>query len=491
MQGFLLAVGFSAFLLCISAGFFVSYSWVLVLWFACLSVLLTFAARALQISTAIVFVIGAFCVIGAARMVVLEPVYTPALDVLVGQRVQLQGVVVDEVDERESSARVTVRADEIVVDDVHRETDGQVLVLVAPHPVVQYGDRISVSGVLKKPEAFETDTGRIFNYPAYLSVSGTGYTLNFAHLDSVEIGAPSIKRTLFWLKEWYLGKLQTALSEPQAALAGGITVGDKRALGGELLDIFRDSGIVHIVVLSGYNITVIIAFLLSLMASLSRPIRLVVGVIIIVLFVLMTGATATGVRAGIMASIGLLALVTYRHYDAGRALMFATFLMVLYNPRVLLFDPGFQLSVVATLGLLYIAPVLAARLSKVPTAFGLREIVATTLGTQIAVLPLLIFIIGEISLVSILTNVLVLPIVPLAMLLSFVAALGASFSTLVGVALGFPAYLLLTWIIEVARVVGMVPLGVVEISLKYALLVLVSCLLLGAWFVVRKRQANQ
>lgn len=472
MQGSLFFAAAACVLGAVAFGFMVPVNEWFVGWVIFMVVIAVCAAHLLRLSPQVPVILGACLLMGVLRVSVVEPVRTPLIDTLVGNQVTVHGILDDEVDAREGSARLTIAVSKVVSGDREYEVSTQVVALVAPHPPVAYGDSVSVTGTLHLPEAFETDTGRLFNYPGYLAVSGVGYLLHFAYVEEVAPGPFSVKRSLFALKEKYLDALALALSEPQAALAGGITVGDKRALGGPLLDAFRDSGIIHIVVLSGYNITIIIAFLLGLMLSWSRALRVGGGVCIIVLFVLMTGATATGVRAGIMAGIALLALVAYRRYDASRALAVAAVAMVLYNPRVLLFDPGFQLSAVATAGLLYVAPYTERRIMFVPNMFGLREIMATTIGTQLAVLPLLLFLMGEISLVAIIANVLVLPVVPLAMLLSFLAALSGAVAASFGVVVGYPAYLLLSWVILVAERSAAVPFATTSSGIVIASMVL-------------------
>ncbi len=464
MQGHVFYSGVAAFLVATAIALVVPLGWWEIVWMVMIGGVLGVVAMAMRASYAVLLVvIISTCTLAWVRVGFLSPVTHPDMDAFLGQKVRITGELRDEVDEREANARLAIQVTHIDGVDMAHVQPVRVLALVAPHPVVSYGDTVVVEGTLKKPEVFETDAGRLFDYPQYLAVSGIGYTMSFGHVVTSEDQGASFRRFLFSLKDQYLDGIGQALVEPYAALAGGLTVGDKRALGGELLDTFRDAGIVHIVVLSGFNITIIIAFLLGWMSSLSRKVQLMVGTLVIIAFVLMTGASATGVRAGIMAALALMATVLARQYAIMRALAVAAIAMVLWNPRILLYDPGFQLSVVATMGLVAVAPRIAKRLLWLTERFGLREIVASTIGTQIAVLPLLIYQIGEVSLVALPANLLVLPTVPFAMLFASVAGLYGMIGLPLAAVVGYPSYLLLLWIVFVAEWAAAVSLGTVVV----------------------------
>jgi competence protein ComEC len=178
------------------------------------------------------------------------------------------------------------------------------------------------------------------------------------------------------------------------------------------------------------------------------------GAFAILVFVGIAGASATALRAALMAFIALYARATSRSYVAGRALLFVVFLMILWNPLYLVFDPGFGLSVAATAGIIWFAPIIESRLLFLKNDFW-KNILATTLSAQFAVLPLLLYDTGNLSLVAIPANLLTMPMMPLAMGLSASAGLaGIIFGTatpLLGIVLAFPAYLANAYIIFIAH----------------------------------------
>ena len=235
-------------------------------------------------------------------------------------------------------------------------------------------------------------------------------------------------------------------------------------MGDEYSDLFIAVGLIHIIVLSGYNITIVMNMAGKLLAGTSRAVQIASSAFIVVFIVLMAGAAPSAMRAGAMALLPLVARMTGRIYLALRALGVVAFVMVLWNPLLLAFDPGFQLSVLATLGLVLLSPICAEWLHWVPEKFALREIAASTLGTQMMVLPLLLYQNGLLSLVALPANLLALVVVPWAMGLSVVAAL-------VGIVLGpyaaiiaFPAYVILAYIIGVAQFFAALPFASVSIA---------------------------
>jgi competence protein ComEC len=234
-----------------------------------------------------------------------------------------------------------------------------------------------------------------------------------------------------------------------------VLLGVKRALGEDLERTFRETGIIHIVVLSGYNVMIVVSALTYLLTFLFFPrTRMIIGISAIFTFALLVGLSATVVRACIMAVLLLIAQTTGRTYAVLRALVLAGVVMLLTNPYLLVHDPGFQLSFLATLGLILLSPYIEKRLTRIPETLGVRGFVTATLATQLFVLPLLLYHTGLFSVVSIFVNVLVLPMVPVAMLLTFLTGTLGMVSHTLGILVGFLAHVSLAYIIKVAELFG-------------------------------------
>jgi competence protein ComEC len=325
-----------------------------------------------------------------------------------------------------------------------------------------------------------TDTGRTFDYRGYLKAKGVREMISFGTVTVLESGRGNpILAALLTVKHRFMEALEESVSEPAAGLGEGMLLGVKRAIGEDLSETFRIVGIIHIVVLSGYNIMIVADFVMRILGHFFFPrTRLLLGILTILLFALMVGLTATVVRASLMAMLVLIARNTGKLYAVMRALMLTGILMLFHNPYLLVFDPGFQLSFLATMGLVLLSPQFEHMLVKVPEI--IRGTLATTLGTQLFVLPVLLFSMGAVSLVSILVNVLVLPMVPYAMLATCIAGIGGLISSTLGVVLGAIAQLFLIYIVKVAEFFALIPYAELAIPAFPFLLVIILYMLLGS-----------
>jgi competence protein ComEC len=380
------------------------------------------------------------------------------LDAYLDMKVTLEGVVVDEPVHKERTQQLRVRVESIENSAVGEE-EVKILLLVETRPEYGYGDRLHISGVLKEPEPFETDNGRLFDYPAYLAKDGIFYQMLYPAVEFVDGGHGNpVKRLLFGFKEAFLSRVERVVPEPHAALLGGLVVGAQESLGDELLEDLRDVGIIHIVVLSGYNVTIVAEAIMRFTGVfLPRLAAIGLGALGIVLFAVMTGGSATIVRASIMALLVVLARATGRTYDITRALFVAGFVMIALNPTILVFDPSFQLSFLATLGLVYVAPIIEKHLHFVSTKWQLREVVVATIATQIFVLPLLLFQIGELSLVALPVNVLILAAVPVTMFLGFLTGIVGFAGTVLSLPFAYASYGFLAYMLGVVSLFSTIP----------------------------------
>ena len=376
-----------------------------------------------------------------------------SLDGQVGEDLVLEGIVVSESDVRDFNTRLTIEL---------LGYDTRVLVKVPFYPEYNYGDQVLFIGRLERPEGFVGDSGRFFDYQNFLLKDNIRYVSNYPELELVATRqANPVKQWLFDIKHWFIGQLQTLLPEPQVSLLGGLLLGAKSAMGQELLEDFRDTGVIHIVVLSGFNITIVVWFFMTMLSFLGTRTSAVLGSIGILLFALMTGAGSTVVRASLMAFLVIVAKVTGNYAMVLRMLFLAGFLMLLYNPMLLLYDPSFQLSFVATLGLILITPSLERYLFCLPNwRFAeLRSLVSATISTQIMVMPLLLWMMGTFPTYAPITNFLILATVPWVMLTGFLAGLVGWFSSLLAFPLVAMTYVLLSYELWVVDVFAHLPLA--------------------------------
>lgn len=436
------------------------YDWHLLALFVTLALLLYGAARMYRAQSYVLLsVFLLFVALGSGRVLFADREVPLVFREDVAEVVSYEGVVVADPDIREVSQRVVVRV-------VKEEEDIRLLVVAPLYPTLSYGDSVRVTGELSYPEPFETLGGRMFDYPAYLRKDGILLMLPQAEVKRVDASVPlgmHVLRALFDARKAFTAGVARAIPEPAASLAMGMLVGGKQGLGKELLEAFTLSGLLPIVVLSGYNVMIVAEAVLRMMRRAPKAVAASTAALTIILFVLSAGAGASALRAGSMACIALFARATGRTYDALRILLAVFVLMVAWNPDLLLHDPGFQFSFAATLGIIVGSPLVSKRLSRIPSTM-LREVCATTIAAQFFVLPLLLYETGMLSLVAVPANVLALPLVPLAMLLSFVAGVVGLVIPVVAPIAGLPAYFVLSLVIKIATVSAGLPLAAYTVA---------------------------
>ncbi len=385
------------------------------------------------------------------------------LDASLGQSVTLEGVVSNEPDERERVTRLTLSV---------AEPAAHILITTERETPYRYGDRVSVSGKLEKPKNFTDETTlRVFDYRAYLAKDGIYYEIFKPKMTLVAHGEGNfVVAKLFVFKNAFIENINRVIPEPHAALLGGLVIGAKQSLGKKLLDDFRTVGVIHIVVLSGYNITIIAYFIEWLFSRLParvggrKNLRLILAAAAMILFALLVGASATVIRATIMALLVILARGTGRVYAVTRALLIAGFLMLIQNPKILVFDISFQLSFLATVGLIYFSPLVASRVKWVTERFKLREVVVATVATQLFVLPFILYQTGIFSLVALPVNLLILAAIPATMLFGFLAGLAGFAGTMLSLPFAWVAYALLAYELAVVEWFARLPFAAITLA---------------------------
>jgi competence protein ComEC len=189
-----------------------------------------------------------------------------------------------------------------------------------------------------------------------------------------------------------------------------------------------------------------------------------------------------------MVLVALLAKHTNRDYKASRILGFTIVLMLAPNPLLLVFDPSFQLSVLATIGLIWVSPLVSEKLTAVTERFGLREILSTTIATQVTVLPFLVYSMGNLSLVSLPVNILILSFIPLTMLLGFVTGLFGLVSLYLSFIPGVFTYALLRYELFVVRVGASIPMSEVMLpAFSPAFLIVIYVAIFAGLHYFKKR----
>ncbi len=410
-----------------------------------------------------------FFILGVFRINVSDLYSESKLKDFDSKKIIVSGVIVSEPDIRDNNTKYTIEVQKIFPSgdnnlDIRLVTTEKILVTLPLYPKFNYGDEIKVNVSLQKPKLIENEDGRIFNYEGYLRVRGIWYTSNYSTAEPLSSGNGNIiKHWLFKTKNIFTNSIENVLPQPESSLLGGLLLGSKQSLGKDLLNDFQRTGISHIVVLSGYNIAIVADSIINFFKFLPKNISFGFGTVGIILFTILSGSGSSGVRASIMVLIALFAKHSNRDYKSDRILGFTIFAMLLYNPLLLIFDPSFQLSILATIGIIFVSPVLEKYFKNIPEKFGMREIFSTTIATQITVLPLLIYSTGIVSFVSLPVNVLILGTIPITMFFGFITGLLGLFSMYLAFVPAFFTYVLLWYQLKIVAIGSSVSFGVISL----------------------------
>jgi competence protein ComEC len=384
--------------------------------------------------------------LGVARFELSKADYHP-LDKDIEKKVSLTGIICAEPESKELTQKFCFEP---------KGSADRITISLARFPKYEYGDELSVFGKLELPENFEAyPGGPEFDYVSYLGKDDIRYIMSRPSIRRIAQGKGNrLVAFLINMKSAFMERIEWLLPEPHSSLVGGLLLGEKGTLPQDVSDNFKRSGLTHILVLSGSNVTVVAESLLRAFSFLPRAIGQSLGAFSIVLFALMTGASATTVRATFMALVLLFARGVGRKYDVVRALILAGIAMLLQNPRILAFDISFQLSFLATLAIIYVSPLVKDRLGFVTERFAIRETLSMTISSQIFTLPFILYKMGEISVIALVPNLLVLPAVSYAMLGGFVSGMLGFISPVIAFPVAWVTEIILSYMLKVVGFFG-------------------------------------
>jgi len=366
----------------------------------------------------------------------------------------LIGKAVKEPDLKSNNTKLTIKTEQ-----------GKVLVTIGNYPEYFYGDVLKIKGKLKTPAVFEE-----FNYKNYLAKEGIYSVIYYPEIEILERNKGFfVYSAILKFKNKITETIEKIMPFPEISLLEGIILGNKQIYSEEIKDELSITGTSHIVAISGMNIVIISNIFMFVLIGLGmwRKQAFWFVLVLIFFFIIMVGAPASAVRAGIMGAILLYAQKIGRLSNATRIMIFTGAIMLIFNPLLLRYDVGFQLSFLAVFGLIYIKPILdewLAKLRKKEEIGWLLEIITTTLAAQIAVLGILIYNFGRISFVSPIANILVVPTIYFLTILGFIFIGSAVIWSFLAKIILWPVYLGFTYVIRAIDLLSKIPFAAKEIS---------------------------
>jgi competence protein ComEC len=371
----------------------------------------------------------------------------------------------------DSHKQLTFDTHNVVIQETGQTLTGRIGVSGFGAPAVFAGDRVQVSGKL---------------YPGRGSYQAK---ISFAAIDIVQPGHQLVPE----LRRRFVAGMQSALPEPLASFGMGLLIGQRANLPDEVYQSLLMVGLVHIIAVSGYNLTIILRASKGLLSKYSRRLSLLLAFALIGVFLLFAGASASIVRAAIVSLLSLLAAYYGRSVKPLALIILAAAITAWANPYYVWTDVSWYLSFLAFFGVMIVAPMILVRMPKQWQSSLVLTVALESLCAELMTLPYILHIFGQMSFVGLVANVLVVALVPLAMLLCLVAGLAGMLVPTVAGWLAWPAVLLLTYMLDIANILSHIPhIFVQGLQFSLAELVLIySVLGLIVWSLWHKLSRTQ
>ncbi len=363
---------------------------------------------------------------------------------LIGMQVTVQGMVKEDPTVN-SKNKLVLQLSSIVIGG--HELPGSMWMSVSPNKEIKRGDEVTLEG--KMMPGFGTFAAILYN----AKVTG----LN--HPQPGDIGRV--------VRDWFADKIRQAIPEPQASLGIGFLTGQKSALPGDLSQALQIAGLSHIVVASGYNLTILVRLARRLFMRISKFVAAVGSSIMIVSFVAMTGLSPSMTRAGLVSGLSLLTWYYGRSFHPFVLLPFAAAITVAIQPSYVWGDMGWQLSFSAFAAVMIVTPLLQRFFFGDTEPGTIRQVLGETVGAHVVTLPIVAMGFSVISNVAIPANILIVPFVPIAMLLTFISGLAAIITPGGAELVGMPASWLLGYMTHVAQYLAELPWAQTQIEVQW------------------------
>ncbi len=380
--------------------------------------------------------LGGLLLLGMARLAWQSPQSDP-LNIVhagFGRQLEFQGTVSGEPDDRAKGSWLTVQVTAIRSTSGYdwQRVDGVVQVFASGAPdqfTPQYGDTVDFTGVL---------AALPYTLPGVDASAGVASVTVTANGG----GNPALA-AIFALRQRMAVAIQHALPAPEAALLIGIVLGLKTPVLRQRLPLFTRTGTIHLVVTSGLKVTLVGDLAARMTRPLGRVVSTGLALFIVSGYVVLSGAGPAAIRAGVMGVLLILSRFAQRPYDALRALALTAIIMTLASPATL-WDVGFQLSASGTLGIIILgerlrAP-LVAWMGRWRGGAILADALAGTIAAQISTLPIVAIAFGIVSLIAPLTNMVLVPLLPVFVGVGALIGFGGLIAAPIGTAIGFGAW---------------------------------------------------
>jgi competence protein ComEC len=330
--------------------------------------------------------------------------------------------------------RILLDAETLIDDGARRPVTGLVqIALYGEPPPLTDGQRVAGEFRLARPRNFRNPGG--FDYATHLARQDI-FVVGSGRAERVIALVADTPRWNVAAKRWADRTIRAALPPVSAALLDGLLFGERVGLPPEIDDAFRRAGVYHILAVSGFNVALLAGGVFAALALVRVPRRAIalIAIPVVAGFAFVVGAEASVVRAAVMAILLLTALAVEREPNLLNSLALAAIVILAARPGDLA-EPGFQLSVGATLGIILLARRLGAALVDRGWPHWLAGALAVSASAQAIVTPIMLHHFNQLSLIGVVANLVVVPLAGIATLVGMLAVLAAAASAVVSQAL--------------------------------------------------------
>ncbi len=360
---------------------------------------------------------------------------------ILGKNILIQGNAKDDIDIGKSG-QIVIRLTNIFMKN--KSLPGT-LYVTSTNADIKRGDKLILHGKLAK--GFGNFSGVIYR----------------ATIDKIIQPKPGdIARVV---RDWFANGIRKVIPEPESSLGIGFLVGQRRALPADLVVALQMVGLTHVVVASGYNLTILVRLARRLFEKVSKYLSALSSVIMILSFIAITGVSPSMARAGLVAGLSLAAWYYGRKFHPIVLLLLAIAVTVIINPSYAWGDLGWQLSFAAFAGVMILAPLTTKYFFGDKKPGFINQLLIETISAQLVTAPIIIMSFGQFSNVAIITNLLILLFIPITMLLVFAAGLASlTLSTFFAGIIAMPAILTLKYMTSVISYFAGLPWAMSEVK---------------------------
>jgi len=444
-----------------------------------------------------------FFLVGALHFIYTDRVQLNAFDSFDGQFVTIKGYATSEPQIKGEKASFILKVEGIKRGNSNdfEKVKGKMLLTTLKkeeESLLHYGNELICSGTLYQPKGVRNPGG--FDYRRYLAGKGVGATM-FSYPYAIKAGEAVrgnfAVRLGINLQKRIVNVIEKSLPQQQAGLLNGILIGYREGLSEEVQEAFSSAGLTHIMAVSGANISFILlpaAFLLKKL-KVRKRIANIALIFLILLFMLITGFEPSVLRASVMACILLIAGILYREPDVYAAIAVSCIILLSVSP-CMLFDVGFQLSYGATVSIVMLYKNVKAwfeniciKGKRISLPKWAKESLAATISAQLGVLPLTVLYFNKLSLISVFSNLMAVPMLELITILGMIMAVAGQFSLFISRLIGYINSVFLSGVLYITRLTSGIPYASVRTVTPSVIFVVIYYIFV--WYVLWYKPAKK